>query len=208
LGVSTAFAAVFGTSAALYFSAGELKNIADKKEYLIRSSTPLTLGGYHFDTSATYGPAGTKTPESLMNTNLIREKTTGETKFEKNPVTGKLEVSKSSISKLSLEMAQEIILTFKTPGGLEHQVVFNSDVAEFVEFSDPNIEKQPTIKLRSHPDDDANKTVHISNSINSYYFDGLLNGKGELDKDGVLIPNINGEFLLSSLGFTVRDDVY
>ena len=195
LGISTGLAAIFGTSAGLYFSAGDLKNIADKKEYLVRSSTPLTLGGYHFDTSATYGPAATKTPEGLMTSNLIREKTIGETKFVKND-SGRLVVAQSSKSKYSLELAKEIILTFKD-GNNSVQVIFNSDEAEIDKSISMN-DKPEVIQLES-----SNKK-----SINHKYFDDLLStGKANLNLNGELESNVEGTYLLNSLGFTVHDDV-
>ncbi len=195
LGISTGLAAIFGTSAGLYFSAGDLKNIADKKEYLVRSSTPLTLGGYHFDTSATYGPAATKTPEGLMTSNLIREKTIGETKFVKND-SGLLVVAQSSKSKYSLELAKEIILTFKD-GNKSVQVIFNSDEAEIDKSISMN-DKPEVIQLES-----SNKK-----SINHKYFGDLLSvGKANLNLNGELESNAEGTYLLNSLGFTVHDDV-
>ncbi len=199
LGISTGFAAVFGTSAALYFSAGDLKNIADKKEYLIRSSEPLTLGGYHFDSSATYGPASTKTPESLMASNLVREKTIGETKFVKDS-SGKNVVSQSSTSKLTFELAQELILTFKkndnsAEGNPQEQVIFNNDDAE-KNASIRLVEKPETIALRSD-----NKK-----SINSDYFDSILLGKANFI-NGELVPDVNGSYSIEGIGFTVRDDI-
>ena len=195
LGISTGLAAIFGTSAGLYFSAGDLKNITDKKEYLIRNSTPLTLGGYYFDTSATYGPTATKTPEGLMTANLIREKTVGETKFVKNDL-GQLVVAQSSKSKRSLELAKEIILTFKNASNETVQVIFNSDDSE-IDHSISMIDKPEVIKLESN-----NKK-----SINHDNFANLLSeGRANL-VDGELKPSSEGVYLLNSLGFTVRDDV-
>ncbi len=191
--VTVGFATIFGTSAALYFSAGNLQNLTDKNEYLIRKNEELTLDGYYFDTSATYGTTQTKTPQSLMTSNLIRVETLGETKFVKNSL-GNLVVSKSSESRLVLEMAKEVILTFEN-AGLSSQVVFDNDLAELKPSN--SSEKPETMELKSN---------NIK-SINSAHFDDLLLGKANLI-DGSLKPDPEGAYSLKSLGFTTRDDVY
>ena len=42
--VAVGFATIFGTSAALYFSAGNLQKITDKNEYLIRQNEKCSIG--------------------------------------------------------------------------------------------------------------------------------------------------------------------
>ncbi len=198
--VAVGFATIFGTSAALYFSAGNLQKITDKNEYLIRQNEKLTLDGYYFDMSATYGSVQSKKIQSLMTSNLIRVETTGETKFVKDAL-GNLVVSESSKSRLVLEMAKEVVLTFQNSAGVPSQVVFNTDLAERTEFN--FVEKPETINLKSN-----NKK-----SINSEYFDELLLGRAEMmpaqnGEEPYLKPDAMGEYSLKSLGFTVKDDIY
>lgn len=195
LGVSVGFAAVFGTSAALYFTAGELKNIAAKKEYLIRNSSNLTLDGYYFDVSATYGPAQNKATQTLMSSNLIRVQTTGETKFEKDS-DGNLVVSQSSQERLVLDIAKEVVLTFKNSIGDVKQVIFNSDIAE-INPSLSSVNKPETVQLKSND----------NKSINSDNFSNLMLGSANL-VDGVLVPSATGSYEMTSLSFTVKDDIF
>ncbi|MGL5204722.1 MAG: OppA family ABC transporter substrate-binding lipoprotein, partial [Metamycoplasmataceae bacterium] len=196
LGVSAGFATVFGTSAALYFTAGNLENIATKKEYLIRSSSPLSIDGYYFDMSATYGSATTKTAQTLLSSGLIRVETTGETKFVKDSG-GNLVVSQSSKERLVLDLGKEVIFTFKNALGDIQYAVFDSDEAELDPSTSTSIEKPETQILKSN-----NKK-----SINSDYFDNLILGSANL-VDGKLVPNPAGTYQMRSLSFTVKDDIF
>ena len=198
LGVVTILGITFGTSTALYFSAGQLESIAKKREYKIRNNTSLSLDGYYFDTTASYGQAKTKSTQSLMNSNLIRVQTTGETKFAKNSK-GETVVKTPSGSKLVLELAKEMILTFKSKNGDTQKVIFNSDESNNIKEEVSNIpvgQKIPeTISLKSN-----NKL-----SINSDYFDKLLNGVAGLENN-VMDPNKQG-YILKSIGFTVKENI-
>ena len=164
LGITGILATVFGTSAALYFSAGTLENIANKREYVIRSNTPLTLDGYYFDTTSSYGTASSKSTQSLMNANAIRIQTTGETKFSN--IDNKSIVISPSYSKLVLELAQELILTFENSANDIQQFVFNSDEANIIpKFSSKTLIPETVSLLSDNPE-----------SINSDNFKKLLNG--------------------------------
>ncbi|MGL5732793.1 MAG: OppA family ABC transporter substrate-binding lipoprotein, partial [Metamycoplasmataceae bacterium] len=196
LGVSAGFATVFGTSAALYFNAGNLENIAAKKEYLIRTPSPLSLDGYFFDMSATYGPATTKTPQTLLSSGLIRVETTGETKFVKDSQ-GNLVVSQSSKERLVLDLGKEVILTFKNAAGDVQYAVFDSDEAEINPSTSTATKKPETVKLRSN-----NKR-----SLNSDYFDDLILGEANFE-GGKLVPNPEGSYQMRSLSFSVKEDIY
>ncbi|MGL5205788.1 MAG: OppA family ABC transporter substrate-binding lipoprotein [Metamycoplasmataceae bacterium] len=196
LGVSAGFATVFGTSAALYFTAGNIENIASKKEYLIRASSPLTLDGYYFDMSATYGPAANKAPETLLSSGLIRVETTGETKFIKNSE-GNLVVSQSSKERLVLDLGKEVILTFKNAIGDVQYAVFDSDEAEINPSTSTAIVKPETVKLKSNN----------QRSLNSDYFDELMLGEADF-VDGKLVPVSGGMYQMRSLSFSVKEDTY
>lgn len=195
LGITGILATVFGTSAALYFSAGTLENIANKREYVIRSNTPLTLDGYYFDTTSSYGTASSKSTQSLMNANAIRIQTTGETKFSN--IDNKSIVISPSYSKLVLELAQELILTFENSANDIQQFVFNSDEANIIpKFSSKTLIPETVSLLSDNPE-----------SINSDNFKKLLNGKASLE-NGVLKPNLEGEYSLKSFGLTVKEDAF
>ncbi|MGL6125331.1 MAG: OppA family ABC transporter substrate-binding lipoprotein [Metamycoplasmataceae bacterium] len=196
LGVSAGFAIVFGTSATLYFIAGELRNIASKKEYLIRNSSNLTLDGYYFDVTSTYGPAKDKAPQTIMTSNLIRVETTGETKFVRDGIAGDLIVSESSRERLVLDLAKEVVLTFKDSTGNIAKAIFDTDVAE-INPSLSSKDKPETVSLKSN-----NKR-----SVNSDNFSNLMLGSANL-VDGVLVPSSSGSYEMISLGFTVKENVF
>lgn len=197
-GVTSIFAAAFGASAAIYFSAGELENVANKGDYIIRSNTPLNLGGYYFDSTASYGTASSKSSQNLMNANAIRIQTIGETKFNTNALTKNIVVAIPSKSKLVLELAKELVLVFvNNSTNEEHQVIFNSDEAEIEPLFSSKTLIPETVALKSNN----------PKSINSNYFNELLAGSANMNENGELVPVQNGQYSIRSLGFTVKENV-
>lgn len=163
-----------------YFTSGNIPAAYDKGRYILRENKPLSIDGYFFDSSMSYGSTKTKTHTTLLNANLIREETIGETTFEPQP-DGSLRVTNPSYYRNKLELAASIIIGYKenTRDLKEKYVVFDSDDAEIA----------PPLN-----DEDKDIVVALSSknqrSINSLRFKNLVGSK-KLDGKSVKITSIN-----------------
>lgn len=201
-GVGLTAATVTAIGVGIYFSTPEITRVSEKDLYVIRLNIKPELGGYRYDSSHNSGPKIPLSATSLVTGELIHLKTEGKLLIESQPDgTNKITPSYESYQ-FGLADAIVAVLQNKNDPSDKIELVFDSDEADFPDVP-ANNEQIALVKNSTNKRSINNQDIFL-NLLATGAINGKFNSVEQLNKNAI---TKNGNYVLTKLGFTVKENV-